>query len=192
MNTTGCFTERYYLADRASHFYQEDINSFLITDDGTKLVVLGNKYHYIFELSQGLEQILTGSLKQSVSAKFTVFYVTRDNKISGNCILSLSDTAVDELKKTAINLGFTYNGKPNLSLSRDIQGTRYSAEGFPEVDKRYRFNDKYIISIREEQSAAELASNIVITPILVTADGLLFLGAASLYIFTYGVAGGGL
>ena len=190
LNITGCFTERYYIANRSSRFYQEDIDSFLITEDGSKLVILGYKYHYVFKVSPVLKQILSGSLKELVSAKFTVFNVSRDNKITGSYMLKLSGLANDELKKRAVESGFTYDNDSDIFLRENIQGIRYSAVGFSNIDKRYRLNEKYIVTIQEEESAGELAKNILITPILVLADGILVLGASSLLLITQAPLGG--
>jgi len=200
LTTTGCLTKRFYESDHAQRTYHEKVDSFLITEDGSTLVVLGEKYHYIFEASPNLKKVLLGSFRPMVVAHFPDFYVTTDNKITGNYTLYLDKDAPEEQRKSAIEAGFIDNNKSDLSffahiselsLSGHLEGTRYSAEGFPVIAQKYKFNIPYYVDITEEQSATKLAGKILITPILVLADGVLILGGAALMLFMRGCGGCG-
>ena len=43
--------------------YEETLKAFLITQDGKKLVVLGQRYHYIFDLPPALYKVMTSSYR---------------------------------------------------------------------------------------------------------------------------------
>jgi len=192
LTTTGCLTTRFYESDHASRAYHEKVDSFLMTEDGSKLVVIGEKYHYIFDASPNLKKVLLGSFRPMVMGNFSDFYVTQNNKITGNYTLDLyKKDATDEQRKSAIDAGFITNNNSELSLSGHLEGVRYSAEGFPEIDQRYKFNVPYYVDISEEQSTAKLVGKILITPILVLADGVLILGGAALLLFMGGCGGCG-
>jgi len=136
-----------------------------------------------------------------VYAQFADFYVTKDNKITGNYALLLDKDAPDEQRKSAIDAGFISQDElkrpffrsalSELALSGHLEGIRYSAEGFPTIAEKYKFNAPYYIDITEEQSAAKLAGKILITPILVLTDGVLILGGAVLVLFIRGCGGCG-
>lgn len=191
LTTTGCLTKKYYESYDASLKYDDTVISFLITEDGSKLVVLSEKFHYIFDTNPQLKRILLGSFRPMVTAYFDNFYVTRDNMITGDYTLFLSGEATDEQKKNATDAGFMPYGNTLHELSGHLEGTRYSAEGFPSIAQSYKFNRPYDVRIREEPSAAKVTEKILLTPIVVLADGVLILAGAALVLLMMGGGGGG-
>lgn len=180
LSTAGCLTPKFNESHFVTGKYQDTVISFLITEDGSKFVVLGEKYHYIFDVSPNLKKVLLGSFRSSVTAYFKEFHVSLDNKITGDYSISLSSDANDEQKKAAIDAGFITDDQSTLSLSGHLEGIRYSAEGFPPIGQTYKFNQQYIVEIQEEQSAANKAGKILATPIVVLADGVLILTGVAL------------
>ena len=153
--------------------YDETALSFLVTEDGSKLVVLGEKYHYIFDdISPSLTRVLGSPLRTVVAATLLNFHLRKDNVITGDYTLHLSEQASDEQRRSAIDAGF---GASELTLEGTLKGIRYSAKGFPSPPATQRFNRPYIVPITEE-TEAKLATKILLTPLTVTADGLLVLG----------------
>jgi len=173
----GCLTQKLY----EKHEYEETALSFLVTEDGSKVVVVGEKHHYIFhDITPSLKQILTGPLRKVVAASLSNFYVRRDNVVTGDYTISLVPEASDEDRRRAIDAGFV---TPELTLSGHLEGTRYSAEGFPPLAKTQEFTRPYVVSIREQDSSSRLAGKILLTPITVAADGILILGGVALILF---------
>ena len=181
LSTAGCFTPMLY----GPHKYDETALSFYVTEDGSKLVVLGEKYHYIFDdVSPSLKHILLSplELRTLVVANLTNFSVDSDNVVTGNYTLSLLETASEAHRRSAIAAGFAV---PELTLSGQLKGLRYSAEGFrlPEAD-RQTFSHPYVASVEEPRS---MTTKILLTPLAVTADGVLILaGTALLLLFLAG------
>jgi hypothetical protein len=170
LSVTGCFTPKLY----EPRTYDETALSFLVTEDGSRLVVLGEKYHYIFDdISPSLKEILLSplNLRTVVIAVLANFYVNSDNVVTGDYFLSLSDQASDEQRQSAIDAGFV---TPGLTLQGHLQGVRYSADGFPfSAAQTQGFAHRYGASIRAERSKT---AKILLTPITVAADGALILG----------------
>ncbi len=180
LSITGCLTAKLYGTRETQ--YDETALSFLVTEDGSELVVVGEKYHYIFDdISPSLRHVLGSPLRTVVTANLTSFRVRRDNVVTGDYTLELSGQASDEERRSAIDAGFV---APELTLSGSLKGIRYSAKGFPSLTETQRFNRPYIVSITEE-SGANLPTKILLTPLAVTADGLIVLG---LLILVVGVA----
>jgi hypothetical protein len=190
LSATGCITPKFNKSHFASGVYKDTIYSFLITEDGSKFVVLGEKYHYIFDVSPNLKKVLLGSFRSEVRAYFKDFHVAQDNKITGDYSLVLLAEATDEQGKSAIDAGFTLN-ETYLELSGHLEGIRYSAEGFPPISETYKFNRQYEVEIQEELTTANKAGKILATPIVVLADGVLILTGVALVLVVLFLGGGG-
>lgn len=176
LSLQGCLTKKLYETHDTE--YEETARSFLVTEDGSKLVVLGKSYHYIFhDITPSLKQILTGPLRRAVAAYLSNFYVRRDNVVTGDFTVSLGPEASEEERRRAVEAGFV---TPELTLSGHLEGIRYSAADFPPIAKTQEFTRPYVVSIREQESGSRLAGKILLTPITVAADGVLILGGLAL------------
>jgi hypothetical protein len=159
-----------------------------VTEDGSKLVVLGEKYHYIFdEISPALKHILLSplELRTVVAAGLSNFSVGSDNVVTGDYTLSLLDTASEAQRRSAIDAGFVV---PELSLSGHLNGLRYSAEGFRAPADIQKFVRPYIVSVEEPRS---MTARILLTPLTVTADGVLILAGLALLLIVLAGMGRG-
>ena len=65
LSVTGCVTKKLYeTLETHDTQYDETALSFLVTEDGSKLVVLGEKYHYIFDdIAPSLTHVLGSPLR---------------------------------------------------------------------------------------------------------------------------------
>lgn len=185
LSVTGCFTPKLYKTRETQ--YDETALSFLVTEDGSKLVVLGEKHHYIFDdISPSLTQVLGSPLRTIVAVSLTSFRVKKDNIVTGDYSLKLSEEASDEQRRNAIDAGFP---EPELILLGNLKGVRYSAEGFPSPPETQKFTRPYVVSITEE-TEAKLSTKILLTPLTVTADGLIVLGVVALVLLALWITGG--
>lgn len=185
LSVTGCFTPMLY----EPRTYDEAALAFLVTEDGSRVVVLGKKYHYIFDdISPSLKQILLSplELRTVVLASLANFSVSSANVVTGDYSLHLSSEASDEQRKSAIDAGFV---APDVTLSGHLKGVRYSAEDFtfPSTAQPQEFAHVYAVSVREEKSKA---AKILLTPVTVTADGVLILGGLVLLLIALFITGG--
>lgn len=178
LSVMGCVTKKLYeTLETHDTQYDETALSFLVTEDGSKLVVLGDRYHYIFDdIAPSLTHVLGGPLRTVVGADLTKFRVRRDNAVTGDYTLRLFEQASDEQLRSAIEAGFV---APGLTLSGHLKGVRYSAEGFALPPATQRFTRPYVVSIIED-AESKLAAKIVLTPLAVAADGLIVLGIVAL------------
>lgn len=170
VSVAGCFTPMLY----EPRTYDETAVAFLVTEDGSRVVVLGQKYHYIFdEISPSLKQILLSPLElRTVVVAYLANFSVSSDVVTGDYALYLSSQASDEQRKSAIDAGFV---TPDVTLSGHLKGVRYSAEGFkfPSTAQSQEFAHRYGTNIREDRSKA---AKILLTPVTVAADGALILG----------------
>ena len=155
--------------------YKEKIASFLITNDGKKLAIIGNKYHYIFELENSLRTILLSNKRNQLKPLFYSFNVDKNNSISGKYILKFSTKKQSDIKEIK-ELGFknkTYsNGRKNstYTFSGSINGRRYSTN--KNINAHYKFNKPYTITVKEPPTFIGNVGKTLATPIAVAADGV--------------------
>ena len=184
LSTAGCLTPMLYGPAK----YDETALSFYVTEDGTKLVVVGEKHHYILDdISPSLKHILLSplELRTAVVADLSKFSVNSENVVTGDYTLSLQDTATEAQRRNAIAAGFVV---PELTLSGNLKGQRYSAEGFrlPASDSQ-KFAHPYVVTVEEPRSTT---AKVLLTPLAVTADGILILAGTALLLLLLGAAGG--
>ena len=174
LGMTGCATHELNEKIRNDASYTEEITSVLMSEDGTKLVFIGDDYHYIFDAPVGLSHSLHSSFRKSLFFKFKEFRVDKNDHITGNITISLDESASQEDKDAAIESGFDQRpASPVLEFS--LQGKRYYAGGVATDRVGYKLNYNYKVGVLEERSSLEKAALTAMTPITVAADGVLIL-----------------
>ena len=172
LGLTGCFTHELNEKIRNDASYTEEVTSVLMSEDGKKLVFIGNDYHYIFDAPVGLSRSLRSSFRKSLFAKFKEFSVDKNDHVIGNITISLDESASQEDKEEAIALGYDKRSvSPTLELS--LQGMRYKSGGVTTDRAGYKLNYTYKVNVLEERSFLEESALTAATPIAVLADGVL-------------------
>ncbi|UXU91681.1 hypothetical protein [Burkholderia sp. S-53] len=176
---SGCFTPKLYKDDA----YREQVSGFMISEDGKKLVVLGARYHYIFDLPAQLRPVLLSGYRKSLRTAFIGFHAS-GGSVTGHYRIVLPKDAPDSDRQAAAADGFTAE-PAGLVLEGDIDGKRYSTEGFAAKDTgtAQPFNKPYSVYIEESPSVVGMGLRILATPITVAADGVLVLGGIVLVPF---------
>lgn len=166
----------------ADHQYTETVSSVLISQDNKKIAVIGNEYHYVFDAPDVLIRTLTSSFHRSVKGDFsTRFFVNSSGAISGNYYLTLGKNAPEQEKDEAIAVGFVKLSRGDLAFSGTLSGIRYSSGGIQASVNSQRLNRVYKINVVAEQTAGEKAAKSLLTPVTVTADGLLVIAMIPLF-----------
>lgn len=162
--------------------YNEKITSFMISADGKKLVVLGEQYHYIFDMPEKLLPVLKSDYRTHLNSSFDGFHVD-GSVVTGYYSLRLRDNAPTEERQQATADGFKSILHGELYFSGDIQGTRYSAADFEQKLTAQSFNQDYLVHVTETLSPLDKGVRMLATPITVAADGALLLGGVLLIPF---------
>jgi len=161
----------------AAQSYKEEICSILMSEDGKKLIVATEKYHYIFDAPPVLMSALKGPLHKSLSASFSMFSVSANDMISGVVTITLPKST-EEVLQTASNAGFTRNSEGGAFYSTRLRGERFSSGGIV-IPDNYRLNQKYVIEIDTSATKAEHFSKV--TPLSIVA-GVVFILAIPVFI----------
>jgi len=172
-NNVGPITDS-WLADSN---YEETLTAFLITPDGKKLVVIGKRYHYIFDLPQQLHTVMTASYRPKLHTVFDGF-VAQGDKISGRYTMMLSKKdapAGSETRERALADGFQDDDFDRFAESGTITGTRYMPSALDGAAIPQAFNAEYLVFVTEKPTPVGKAVKLALSPIAVAADGGLVL-----------------
>ena len=154
--------------------YKEKVSAFLITEDGEKLAILGEKYHYVFNLENALKDILVSKKRSQLKPVFYSFKIDKNNHISGKYILNYSSKKPDEIEAIK-KLGFinrVYGNKKTSAyiFSGSIKGQRYITN--KDLNTVYEFNKSYTIKVEEPPTFIANAGKTLATPVAVAVDGV--------------------
>jgi Na+/H+ antiporter NhaA len=173
---SGCLTKKLH----ENHSYQENISSVLTSSDSKKLVVITNKFHYIFEGSVVLIQTLKSSIHPKIVAIIDTFYVDNNDDTSGTITLLVKNEATDEELDIAKSIGYKKYGN-TLEANINLRGKRYDSNGVMPSLESQKLNKPYNIFVSEEQSIGEKTAKTLLTPITMTVDGMLMYISAPLF-----------
>ncbi|MBN3787795.1 5-formyltetrahydrofolate cyclo-ligase [Burkholderia sp. Ac-20353] len=163
--------------------YQETLSAFLITADGKKLVVLGQKYHYIFDMPPELGAVLKGPYRPKLRTAF-IDFVAQGDKIGGRYRISLDRANVppesDDIRALALADGFKDEGY-RLTDEGSISGTRYLPNNVTAASVPQAFNQAYEVTVTEKPTAVGEGAKLALSPITMAADGALGLLGFALF-----------
>ncbi len=173
------------------HYYTEEtITHFLISEDYTNLVVIGEKYHYIFDENvTKLNALLSSEVKSYLRPKFSHVKVNHDQAIELNVLIYI-DPRIPEHIETKFG-EIWYENQPTHYRYRAqvidlfLKGTRYLGKDYGEAIKDYQLNNEYKIKVEEPDSSSLKAKKVLLTPITVTVDGIVltgFVAGAAVYL----------
>lgn len=177
MSLEGCVTARLYEDTR----YAETFSAMYITQDRRQIVILGPRFHYIFDAPFEMPRLVQSELHADLRASFDGFVVASDQTITGTYKLVLNRGKGGyrpEQASQAETLGMRSDSGGQLALSGSLKGRRYAAGQAPAGDQQATaLNRSYTVSIREQPTVGGAMGRLALTPVTVAADGVLMLTA---------------
>ncbi|AOJ24857.1 MULTISPECIES: hypothetical protein [Burkholderia] len=162
--------------------YRETLSAFLISADGKKLVVIGKRYHYIFDVPPALAVNLTAPYRPKLYTDFYDFE-THGDQIAGRYVLRLSREDAppgSELRERALADGFK-DQRHQLTESGTISGKRYQPNDVTPATLPQAFNHAYDVEVVERPSMLGKGAKLALSPITMAADGALGLLGLALF-----------
>lgn len=162
--------------------YIDKFKDVLNTKDGEKIVILGKKYHYIFnDDSLVLNKLLDWENNSKLEIEKYNIRITENNKIIGSIILKTKveknlNNALDEQDKSFLQtLGFQNSGSNEAILKKKIivSGARYAPKSDANYDTTSTSNKEFKIKVEVDDNFVDIAKKIAFTPITVLADGVM-------------------
>ncbi len=167
--------------------YNDTFRQFLISQDGSMVIFLGSKYHYIFSDNTGiLESILSwpGRRNLFINSKESRVDLDHNNVVTGQIVVeSFFNRMPHEDYEYLRALGFRAKNKFSpLKIKLVMKGKRY----LPRADLGYDLPElqrSYVISIHYQGDALENIGKMALTPITLATDSVLMLGSIILLPF---------
>ena len=162
--------------------YIDKFKNVLNTKDGEKIVILGKKYHYIFnDDSLVLNKLLDWENNSKLEIEKYNIRITENNKIIGSIILKTKveknlNNALDEQDKSFLQtLGFQNSGSNQAILKKKIivSGVRYAPKSDANYDTTSTSNKEFKIKVEVDDNFVDIAKKIAFTPVTVLADGVM-------------------
>lgn len=167
--------------------YQENIDAFLISQDGKKMVFVSDKYHYILNTDQQLALLLAHKDEDGVR-----FLIDKGSyRVSDNRATARFSATIDPLKNPALAELFgytkwkTYSNAKDMWLSFNLYGERYLASKTIN-DAITPLSRPINITINESQSTTTIggvAKKIALTPLALAGDVVMIGGVIILLPF---------
>ena len=164
--------------------YTETFQNFLVSNDGSQLVIVGNKFHYIFPVEEELKSILFSDQREGIHPKFSSYKLYNNNGIKGKYkfLYSMKNKPAEDIVWLKKN-GFKYLNNPNHKYDVYIyegllDGTRYAAK--ESIGDEHKLSNLYSVSVVESASSSKNIGKILATPVTVAADGALTIGTIGL------------
>jgi hypothetical protein len=163
--------------------YTEVFSTIYLSTDDKKLVVMTPRYHYIFDVSYPLLVALKTELHSSITGYLGDMHIDGENRATINVTLTVDDKATALQRGMATAAGFTTQGKrdPRPTYSQALIGVRYLAGNFQPPATALNLNKSYSVKVHAQLREGQKASRILLTPITLTADGVMMLGNAVLF-----------
>lgn len=165
-----------HYALNAPHKTKEVVTGYYASADGKSLVVTGQRYHYLLPLKSDIKQILSWHGRSKVELLVSIFRVHADGSATIYYNLLVPSKAIGKSDKSFLmEIGFREETTV-MRLIGELEGPYYAAA---EVIPTQRFFKPYQVTIHQE-SLVPLPVRAALTPISITADGVLFIGGAAL------------
>lgn len=172
---SGCVTT----AMHEEHVYAERLLGVLISADRQSLVVVGEKYHYIFSAPPQVLAALDEQLQPGIeAASFQSFRVTPDHKIQGKLVLQTKRDASPAQVAQARQAGFEQRSGRWVAEA-PMRGERFTPRPGAPLPLQ-KLSQAYEVRVTEAPSGAVRALKAAATPVTVAADGVLVIGAVVL------------
>lgn len=155
-----------------SHKYVEHISHVLRTEDGSKIVIVGDKYHYVFINQHSLSELIKWEQKNILEFKFNEhFKLSPQNKLTGNYIVTCKcNNATHEQINWLRSKGFNQSSDKQFAYYREdsISGTLYLSNN-TDLSKYEKINKKYEVTV-ESRHAFDTLAKIAFTPVALVID----------------------
>ncbi|MDE2420286.1 MAG: hypothetical protein KGO49_03770 [Gammaproteobacteria bacterium] len=169
----GCLTSELYQLKKES--FNEKLSGFLITQDQKQVVLVGQRYHYIFPMDNTIKNTLQWSNRTKLRATNLHFVISKNNVINGTFLLKSETNAVlsdsDKIFLLANDFKIRSDGIYYFA-GKLSQGTVYESGNF-RLPEAQSFKKPYYLNISYDYATTgQTLTKILMTPLAVAGDGI--------------------
>jgi hypothetical protein len=165
--------------------YEEKITQFFVGSDGRYVVLVGEKYHYIFADNSGVLKVILSSGRNNaltIKADQSYLKLTSGNEVKGDLVMGGPSTLLSAEDLQALErLGVRKNAKGDLLVYINLSGRRYAAKYLG--DGLSSSNTMQVITIYyRDSNLVKNVGKVAVTPIAVGLDAVLLIGKVALLV----------
>lgn len=170
-----------------TRYYDETFSSVMVASDHSKVVVLGQQYHYVFDMPQILDQSLKAGFRKNLrGAVIREFHVSGGGNTLGYFRLQLSPDATQADISEAHAMGYQTTKDGLIYYTLLVTGKRYAATT-PADNHQTTLNQTYHVRIADSQLAS--AQMAALSPVIVLGGGLFAIANPAVLLFALPVTG---
>jgi hypothetical protein len=128
--------------------YQEKISSVLFSPKFSKLIVLGERYHYLFDDKKGIDKVISASFAKDLVGSFGTFAVDPSNRITGSYKIQTRNILTPSQKDEAKRLGFIVSANGQCEMTENIVGERFTTMPLPINVEPSPLNRPYVVDVK--------------------------------------------
>lgn len=168
---SGCLTSELYELKKES--FNEELRGFLITQDQKQVILIGQRYHYIFPMDNDLKNILAWPNRSKLRATRLSFVISKNNVINGTYLLkNESLLSNDDQALLLANHFKVRNNGEYYFVGKLSQGAVYESGNF-KLPEEQSFKRPYYLNISYDYATTgQTLTKILVTPLAVAADGI--------------------
>lgn len=170
---SGCLTSELYKIKKES--FNEKLSGFLITQDQKQVVLVGQRYHYIFPMDNTIKNTLQWSNRSKLRATNLHFVISKNNIINGTFLLKSENDAVLSDNDKAFLLANDFKIRSDgvyYFAGKLSQGTVYESGNF-KLPEAQAFKKPYYLNISYDYATTgQTLTKILVTPLAVAGDGI--------------------
>ncbi|MFW1531241.1 hypothetical protein ACEWAM_22240 [Vibrio parahaemolyticus] len=141
--------------------FTEKVTGYYVVPDKDLLIIGGEKYSYIFNISTDFKDILSASHEFNFQPKYDYFKINDNNTVTGVLKLTTDIASDTSEAKVLLGLGFT-KASNGFTYKTKLSGKLYQIEGKLQVTP---FDKKQLITVKEPESGISKVGKIVVTPL---------------------------
>jgi hypothetical protein len=169
-------------ANIAKTQYTEKLSAIYITQDHEKIIIITDKYHYIFPANPLILSTLSGPYRSHVIASFDRFSVSDPNIVSGIFQLRIDAKADENMKAAALLEDYKAHHDGTLIAQGHLRGERYLPSNLEGAPKPEQLNREYSITVDERGMNRHKTPP---SPIKSAAEGVFYIGAIPLVLVVF-------
>jgi hypothetical protein len=170
--TAGCATDPKIIHQT----YSEKVTTLLISQDMKQLVILGERYHYVFDTPPDVVKLVGSSIKLKTTAAFSPFKVVVDGTTTGSYRLILPANLSDAEVAEAQAIGFKQDKDGQWGFDNTITGKRYF-QGNTLRNGRIRepLQHTYTVTVDAEEIPGEKQAEDLSSPVYLSSHGVMLI-----------------
>ncbi|MBU6140534.1 MAG: hypothetical protein KGP29_03120 [Proteobacteria bacterium] len=165
--------------------YQERVNQLFLGTDGRYVVLVGEKYHYIFADNSGMLKVILPIKQRNaliIRSQDTFLKLTSENEANGELVLYGAASALTPEELQALGSFGVRPNNGNIFVTVNLLGRRYAAKYLNQNFSRLE-NSQEITVYYRDSNLVKNVGKIAVTPIAVGLDAVLLIGKVALIPF---------